>query len=129
MLRKLETVQRKGNLNRLYAIDEPGPGGANHAYVVVPALEDVDEDTYYYGTEILKVQFQKGARNDMNAIDGVLGSDLLEIVRDTLRGFQSGEFACEYNEKALEHIERALYWLNKRVEDRIERQVLGIYER
>ncbi len=129
MLRRLETVQRRGNLNRVYAVDEAGPGGANHAYVVVPVLEGVDEDDYYYGTEILKVQFQKGARNDMNATDGVLGSDLLEIVRDTLRGFQSGEFACEHNEKALEYVERALYWLNKRVEDRIERRVLGTYDK
>lgn len=43
--------------------------------------------------------------------------------------FQEGEFATEYNEKALEHIEQALYWLNKRVEDRAKRNVLGTYEK
>ncbi|HHD2802129.1 TPA: ABC transporter ATPase, partial [Clostridium perfringens] len=31
----------------------------------------------------------------------------------------------EYNEKALEHIELALMYMNRRVEDRIERNVLG----
>ena len=37
----------------------------------------------------------------------------------------SGEFATEYNAKALEYIELALMYMNRRVEDRIERNVLG----
>ena len=39
--------------------------------------------------------------------------------------FQDGPYASEYNTKALEHIELALMYLNRRVEDRIERNVLG----
>ena len=39
--------------------------------------------------------------------------------------FQAGPYASEYNAKALEHIELALMYLNRRVEDRIERNVLG----
>ena len=46
-----------------------------------------------------------------------------------LKGFQSSDFANIYNEKALGHIEIALLYLNKRVEDRIKRQVLGKYEK
>ena len=42
-----------------------------------------------------------------------------------MKAVQAGPFASEYNEKALEHIELALMYLNRRVEDRIERNVLG----
>lgn len=50
---------------------------------------------------------------------------MLEIVRDRLRCFQQGEFSTRENAIALTHIEEALLWMNKRVEDRIERNVLG----
>lgn len=56
---------------------------------------------------------------------GVLDTDLLEIVRDRLNDFQNGKFATRENAVALTHIEEALLWMNKRVEDRIERNVLG----
>lgn len=56
---------------------------------------------------------------------GVLDTELLEIVRDRLIGFQQGKFATRENTLALTNIEQALLWLNKRVEDRIERNVLG----
>ena len=46
-----------------------------------------------------------------------------------MKAFQAGPFASEYNEKALEHIELALMYLNRRVEDRIERNVLGKNEK
>lgn len=55
----------------------------------------------------------------------MLDVDLLEIVRDRLEGFQSGEFSSRENPCALTHIEEALMWLNRRTEDRIERNVLG----
>lgn len=51
--------------------------------------------------------------------------DLLEIVMDRLKSFQYGPFTSHYNEHALKHIEEALYCMNARVEDRIERNVLG----
>lgn len=61
----------------------------------------------------------------MNSIHGLLDTDLLEIVRDRLQGFQSGEFACRENAIALTHLEECLLWMSKRVEDRAERGVLG----
>ena len=54
---------------------------------------------------------------------------MLEIVRDRLKGFQSGDFATEDNAEALKHIEIALMYMNKRVMDRYERNVLGTYEK
>ena len=77
----------------------------------------------------VKITFQNGARNDENAVNGVLDTDLLEIVRDRLKGFQNGDFATRENAIALTHIEEALLWMNKRVEDRIERNVLGTYKK
>ena len=74
---------------------------------------------------LTEIQFQNGARRLPDSVHGVLDTDLLEIVRDRLKGFQSGEYACRENACALTHIEEALMWLNRRVEDRIERNVLG----
>lgn len=128
---KLSTIQKRENLNEVYA-GEKGVGGASHDYMIVKAgCVEVGEDTITVKPEdILKtIHFQEGARKDPNAMHGVLDSDLLEIVRDRLRGFQSGEFATRENACALTHIEEALMWMNKRVEDRIERNVLGTYEK
>ena len=128
---KLSTIQKRENLNEVYA-GEKGVGGASHDYMIVKAgCVEVGEDTITVNPEdILEtIHFQEGARKDPNAMHGVLDSDLLEIVRDRLRGFQSGEFATRENACALTHIEEALMWMNKRVGDRIERNVLGTYEK
>lgn len=60
-----------------------------------------------------------------NSVHGVIDTDLLEIVRDRLKSFQAGSFSSRENACALTNIEEALMWLNRRVEDRIERNVLG----
>lgn len=128
---KLSTIQKRENLNEVYA-GEKGIGGASHNYMIVKAgCVEVGEDTITVNPEdILEtIYFQEGARKDPNATHGVLDSDLLEIVRDRLKGFQSGEFATRENACALTCIEEALMWMNKRVEDRIERNVLGTYEK
>lgn len=116
-MRELKTIQKREKLNRVYAADEKGVGGANHEYVVVCG-----------GTPV-EIAFQHGPRKDPDSVNGVLDTDLLEIVRDRLIGFQSGEFATRENAIALTHIEEALLWMNKRVEDRIERGVLGTNEK
>lgn len=123
-MKKLITIQKREKLNEVYAIDEVGPGGAHHRYAVIPYGKDAEEELHY-GAEAGKIQFQCGPRNEDKSLKGVIDSDLLEIVRDRLKGFQSGEFATEENVQALIHIEEALMWLNRRVEDRIERNVLG----
>lgn len=70
-----------------------------------------------------------GPRKDPEARKGVCNADLLEIVRDQLRAFQAGPFSCRENACALTHIEEALMWLNRRAEDRAERNVLGTIEK
>ena len=122
---KLSTIQKRENLNAVYRTGEPGPGGAYHDYDIYPA------DCSLIETEIPMacIEFQKGPRKDPNARHGVLDTDLLEIVRDRLKAFQAGPYACRENACALTHIEQALMWMNRRVEDRIERRVLGTMEK
>lgn len=117
-MRRLDTIQKKYNLNKVFAIDEKGNGGANHKYWIVASRYDGEEPS------IFEIQFQNGARFEDGSIDGVLDCDLLEIVKDRLNEFQRKELNG-YNEAALYHIKEALEWLNKRVEDRAKRGVLG----
>lgn len=127
MKRKLNTIQKRNNLNNIYAVDEKGPGGANHKYVI--EYETFDENKEKEIHKLLEIQFQKGPRKSEDSIHGVLPPELLEVVRDVLKGFQSGKYPSEYNAKAIEHIELALMYLNRRVEDRSERNVLGTYNK
>lgn len=119
-MKKINTIQKRENLNEIYRLGEKGPGGAYHDYAIVAA------DTQ----EVLAgIEFQKGPRKDPDARHGALDSDLIEIVRDRLAAFQDGAFATYETGHALLHLECALMWLNRRVEDRIERNVLGTMEK
>lgn len=115
-MEKLSTIQKRENLNKVYAVDEAGKGNAHHRYSI--AIAETEET-------LLQIQFQDGARKEENSVHGVLDTDLLEIVRHRLQGFQNGEFRTRENACALTHIEEALMWMNRCVEDRIERNVLG----
>ena len=121
-MEKLSTIQKRENLNAVYCMDEKGNGGANHQYRI---LESEDQPYNKKSNICLNIYFQNGARKLEDSIHGVLDGDLLEIVRHRLQGFQQGDFATETNQEALNHIEKALILLNKRVEDRIARSVLG----
>ena len=119
-MNNLSTIQKREKLNEVYPIGTPGPGGAYHDYAIVEAK------TF----EVLAtIEFQKGPRKDPDARHGALDEDLLEMVRDRLKAFQSGPYACRENACALTHIEEALMWMNKRKEDRLERGVLGTMEK
>lgn len=117
---KLSTIQKREKLNEVYTIDEKGNGGAYHKYAITQTHNENVDCTAY-----VEIQFQNGARKLPDSIHGVLDTDLLEIVRHRLQCFQAGEFASRENAIALTHIEEALMWFNRRVEDRIERSVLG----
>lgn len=119
-MQKLETIQKRENLNEVYRMGQTGPGGAYHEYMIVCAD----------GQNILEhIQFQKGRRGAQDSVPGVCDQDLLEIVRDRLKAFQNGPMACFENARALMHIEQALIQMNERVEDRIKRGVLGTMEK
>ena len=96
--------------------DEPGPGGASHAYTL-----SID------GLEVARIQFQKGPRNIEGSTPGVVERALLAVVRDRLETFQSGEFACHENAMALEEVVAAMDWQKIRSDNRANRGVLGTY--
>lgn len=85
-MRELNTIQKVEKLNRVFATDEVGNGGANHEYMI----EGVISETSIKKTFGESIKFQNGARKDPNAVHGILDTDLLEIVRDRLKGFQNG---------------------------------------
>ena len=129
-MKQLSTIQKLENLNDVFAIDVPGPGGAHHLYQVCKHNTGrISEEDGTFRTRpenmVLTVQMQYGGRNAAGSISGAADADLLEIVRDRLRDFQAGPYSCRENASALTHIEEALMWLNRRVEDRITRGVLG----
>lgn len=120
---KLSTIQKRENLNKVYAVSEKGNGEAYHEYKVVCHSKDGNQGQSF------DILFQNGPRDVEGSLEGVLDVDLLEIVRHRLQCFQEGQFATRENEIALTHIEEALMWMNRRVEDRIERNVLGTNNR
>ena len=119
-MEKLDTVQQQGKLNEVYRVGEEGPGGAYHTYAIVKIDHEENENPI-----IATIKFQKGARSEETSRHGVLDHELVEIVRDRLKAFQKGEYATEENRIALFLLEEALKWMNKRVENRIKRGVLG----
>lgn len=121
-MRRLNTIQKTDNLNTVYAVDTIGAGNANHVYNVIVTNGQGEETPY-------AISFQNGPRYEADSIHGLLDEDLLEIVRDRLKGFQSGDYACHENEMALMKIEEALMWMNHRKEDRKSRGVLGTYNK
>jgi hypothetical protein len=124
-MEEIKTIQTKMKLNKVLRGDEPGPGGAHHQYLIL----HIDGKYPHMGMMGMQITFQKGPRNEIGSSCGATDADLLEIVRDRLCAFQNGPYATEYNQEALEHIEAALHALNRRVEDRIARGVLGTSEK
>jgi len=109
-MRKLDTIQKEHLLNHAFATDNPDKSGANHFYTV---MDSKDKVIMGY------IRFQQGARGGVDLPNGLRDDDLLEIVRDRLKGFQKGPFPCEENAKALACIEEALGYLKTRTGRRL----------
>jgi hypothetical protein len=115
--KQLITIQKRGKLNTVFCMDEEHPvNKGHHIYSIKMKTQGVD------------IHFQNGPRNEEGSIEGVLDVDLLEIVLDRLKSFQSGPYATRENAIAITKIEEALLWMNKRVEDRIEAGTLGTHK-
>ena len=98
------------------AIDKRGPGNAHHEYFVI--WDDGTDDVACY------IPFQEGPIKQSD-VNGVSNEALLAIVIDRLEGFQSGDFACQSNQHALDSCRFALDALHRRTRERIERGVEG----
>ena len=98
---------------------DPNAGGAHHSYGV----------QYGGPKDVLRVQFQHGARGLADSKPGVFDDDLLAVIEDRMACFQAGPFACPENEAALKAIREARAALGIRVAHRIEKGVLGANEK
>lgn len=98
---------------QVLAIDDPGSGGAHHHYQAVAGE-----------TEVGGVMFQDGPVKEVG-VNGMHNEHLLLIVAHRLRCFQKGPYACRENGIALERIEDALRWLDRRTAARQRRGVEG----
>jgi hypothetical protein len=72
------------------------------------------------------IDFQCGPIKEVG-VNGVTNEDLLHMVKTRLEYFQLSEYACEENELALYHINKAIEKLNKRTDKRKERGVEGTH--
>ena len=86
-------------------------------YLIVEKDSNIDE-----------INFQKGGHKEVG-VNGVTLISLLGICINQLEYFQNSDFATEENQKAIEKIEEAMEYLNKRLEDRKKRNVYGKYEK
>ena len=104
--------------------DEPGAGGANHEYEIECLTDGAGK---WPSPGVCEIYFQKGPIKEFG-VNGVTQEALLAIVIDRLRSFQAGPFACGWNAEALEDCEHALFMLQTRTRQRIERGLEGTYQ-
>lgn len=113
-------------------LDQPGAGGANHAYRVsgfaLAANPSAgDGQTHNAATETT-IYFQNGPINEVG-VNGITQEVLLAICADRLRALQAGPYACRENALALTKIEEAQHWLHHRTLARMARGVEGTHEK
>lgn len=113
-----------GNLNGgigIFAVDNPGPGGARHNYVMTYP----DKNGYLKSQSI---QFQCGVVTE-NGINGISQEALLAILIDRLAAFITGPYPSKETAEAHNYCCLALEALKRRTADRLNRGVLGKYEK
>jgi len=111
-MRKLETGTTKHT--EIYAHSTEGQSVA--LYTVVEHNKDA--------TVLSEIYFQNGPIKE-TGLHGIFIEDALVIAHDRLSVLNTGKFECDYNDRALHHIEHALQALRERTNDRAARQVEG----
>lgn len=107
---------------KVYAVDEPGSGGACHRYAVCL----LDERGLVVGEIIL--DYQHGPLNEAG-INGIADEGLLAVVADRLEAFALGEFSSVETKMALHHVKSAMEWMAFRQKERDLRGVAGRLEK
>lgn len=116
------TTHKVNGLNEALAVtamDEPGPGGASHLYMINATMGSHVECT---------IRFQNGPIQE-RGINGVSGEAILAVLIDRYEDFQAGPYACQENADALTHLQAAMACLHSRTKARIERGVEGTMEK
>lgn len=109
------------NALEIGVIDDPNEGGAPHKYVIYLPWDTVNEELNAAMTQ--HITFQQG--DPAKGINGISKVALLVILKDQLINLQAGPFACEENDIAMKHLNKAIDALKKRTADRIQREVIG----
>lgn len=104
--------------------DEPGHGGAHHAYAMIWNQKQGGGVT---GKEC-EVRFQNGPIAEVGT-NGVTHEALLAILIDRLECFQKGGYSCRENAIALTHLQDAMHWLQHRTRERLARGVEGTHQK
>ena len=125
---KTITSHKLNGLNdaiHIAAVDEPGPGGANHDYLLVldPEPNKTNDQERTQLARVLRINFQNGPIKE--GFNGFTNEAILAVLIHRMEGFQSGQFKCRENAIALTHLEEAMMWLQKRTRDRMARGVEG----
>lgn len=110
--------ERKG-CTAIYAIDKPSPN--NNSYHEFIINYEPDSET----SELLgRIKLQNGNFKEFGH-NGIFTEHLLVIARDCLERFNTSKYACQENSIAINNINTALMWLNKRSSERVKRGVYG----
>ncbi len=118
----MRILDKTSGCTEVRVVDEKGQGNANHEYQIVGS-NPIPPDNVA-GKVLGTVSFQNGPIKEFG-VNGVTNEDLLAIVVDRLRGFQSGDYACNANQHALAHAENAFTALLERTTEREKRGVEG----
>lgn len=102
---------------KVAAIDDPGDGGANHVYDIVPTSGNAKG---------VRIEFQNGPLGEHP--NGLTNETLIALVIDRLQGFQRGKFSCRENALAITKLEEAMHWLHSRTNERVRRGVEGTHQ-
>lgn len=102
---------------RITVQDKPGPGGANHRYLITGPDFNFGGGVGVAPSWGVNIDFQNGPIKE-KGVNGVTNEVLLAIVQDRLEGFQRGPFACEENATALVAVQSALAILAARTKRR-----------
>ena len=97
----------------VHALDGAGPGNASHEYMV-----------RLNGGPLTLISFQNGPVKEAGYNGGTVEA-LIAVAMDRMHGFQTGPFAGDDNQEALEHLAAAMECLHRRTVDRVKRGVEG----
>lgn len=111
-------VDETHKYTNVLATDYIGKGNAHHHYLITK------KDS---GNIMLCIDFQDGAIGE-SGVNGIMDENLIAIVIDRLRGFQSGDYKTRENAIALTKLEEALMWLKERTRLRESRGVEGTHK-
>ena len=108
-------------------MDDPGQGNACHEYLITVPIPPKDLPDTLVDRGGYPIHFQNGAIGKVG-VNGISDEALLAVVRDRLEGFQSGEYACDTNQSALDSICASMDALHSRTKERMECRVEGTHK-